>query len=54
MIYRLMVNLAFLAAGYYIGKEVGRLAAAEQQGSNPQSQETGARPGDVSEVGDEA
>lgn len=29
MIYRLLVNAAFLAVGYYIGKEVGRLSGEE-------------------------
>lgn len=31
MICRLLVNIAFLAAGYYIGREVGRLSRAEDE-----------------------
>ena len=31
MIYRLLVNVAFLAAGYYIGREVARLSSAKDE-----------------------
>ncbi len=31
MIYKLIVNAAFLAIGYYIGKEVGRSEPAENK-----------------------
>ena len=33
MFYRLIVNAAFLAIGYYIGREVGRSMASEPRDS---------------------
>ena len=39
MIYRLIVNAAFLAVGYYIGREVGRSLASDAPTSN-QSKES--------------
>ena len=42
MVYRLLVNIAFLAAGYYIGKEVGRsLAAADRLRSGAEQTSAG-------------
>ncbi len=41
MIYRLLVNVAFLAAGYYIGKEVGRLSALPRHSGPGQSPQNG-------------
>lgn len=37
MIYRLLVNVAFLAAGYCIGREVGRLSRAEVESGQRQA-----------------
>ena len=39
MIYRLLVNAAFLAVGYYIGKEVGRLSSAEEAQNAPRTED---------------
>jgi len=45
MIYKLLVNVAFLAAGYYIGREVGRLSCAQYE--SDQRQATGSNESDT-------
>lgn len=50
MIYKMLVNAAFLAIGYYIGKEV---AHSEQSGKKTrQAQESGARAAEKSSDSD--
>jgi len=41
MIYKMIINAAFLAIGYYIGKEVGRTEQAPKEASQPRDTETG-------------
>jgi len=42
MIYKMIINAAFLAIGYYIGKEVGRTEQAQKVARRPRDNETGA------------
>ena len=41
MIYKMIINAAFLAIGYYIGKEVGRTEQAQKVARRPLDTETG-------------
>ena len=41
MIYKMIVNAAFLAIGYYIGKEVGRTEQVRKATAQPRQSGTG-------------